>query len=64
MYTALIDSDVTGNIPDIPKGKSQYTEYYDFANKRRRLDFPATGMSKVYRYGTSCDPCPLRSIVD
>ena len=30
VYIAVIESDVTGDIPDIPKGKSQYTEYYDY----------------------------------
>jgi hypothetical protein len=48
-YTAQIISDVKGDIPDIPKGKSTYTEYYDYGNKRRRIDF-SDGTSKVYRY--------------
>lgn len=48
-FTAKIASDVKGDIPGLPKGKSTYTEYYDFANKRRRLDLD-DGTTKVYRY--------------
>ncbi|MDB3902323.1 hypothetical protein N9362_00030 [bacterium] len=51
-YTAQVASDVKGDIPGLPKGKSTYTEYYDFANKRRRVD-SSDGTTKVYRYDVS-----------
>ena len=62
-YTAHVLSDVKGNIPNIPKGKSTYTEYYDYGNTRRRIDF-SDGTSKVYRYdvndmGHNPFPCLL-----
>jgi hypothetical protein len=49
-YTALVTSTTTGDIPGLPKGTKTYTEYYDYANKRRRLDFVGESMSKIYRY--------------
>ena len=52
-YTAVVDTETTGNIPGLPHGESTYTEYYDYTNKRRRLDFTAgslEGQTKVYRY--------------
>jgi hypothetical protein len=45
-----VTSKTTGDIPGLPKGTQTYTEYYDFANKRRRLDFTSQGFSKIYRY--------------
>ena len=52
-YTAVVDTETNGNIPGLPHGESTYTEYYDYSNKRRRLDFTAgslEGQTKVYRY--------------
>jgi hypothetical protein len=49
-YTSLVTSKTTGDIPGLPKGTKTYTEYYDYKNKRRRLDFASEGYSKVYRY--------------
>ena len=34
-YTAVIDSDVTGNIPDVPKGKSTYTVHNGHARRQQ-----------------------------
>lgn len=53
VYTASVTSRTSGNIPGLPQGESSFTEYYDFTNKRRRLDFTAgslEGQTKVYRY--------------
>lgn len=53
VYTSLVETTTAGNIPGLPTGHSTYTEYYDFTNKRRRLDFTAgsmEGQTKVYRY--------------
>jgi hypothetical protein len=52
-YTANIHSKTTGDIPGLPKGTTDYKEYYDYKNKRRRLDFisgQGAGSTKVYRY--------------
>ena len=52
-YTSVVTTKTTGNIPGLPHGESTYTEYYDYTNKRRRLDFTSgsmEGQTKVYRY--------------
>jgi hypothetical protein len=46
-----VTSVVKGDIPGLPKGTSEYLEHYDFANKRRRLDFKSQGYSKVRAVG-------------
>jgi hypothetical protein len=57
-YYAEISGNTTGNVSGVPTGVFTMTEYYDYDNKRRRIDRD-DGVTKMYDYKTMVDPCPV-----
>lgn len=56
-FTTDIQSNTTGNVSGIPTGLATATQFYDYTNKRVRIDRD-DGTSKMYDYKTLIDPCP------
>ena len=50
VWTADITATTNGTLPNVPKGTKSFTEYHDFKNKRRRVDFKDQYYTKIYRY--------------
>jgi len=54
-FYAEIHANVTGTVPNVPKGVGVVKQWYDYTNKRLRKDFD-DGTSKIYDYKTLVDP--------
>ena len=50
VWTADIVATSSGTFPSVPQGTKSYTEYHDYTNKKRRLDFKDQYYTKIYRY--------------
>lgn len=54
-FMATIVSNTTGTVPGIPKGVEEFSQFYDYTNKRLRKDM-SNGYTKVYRYDVKEEP--------
>mmetsp|Transcript_37086 Transcript_37086/g.54502 ORF Transcript_37086/g.54502 Transcript_37086/m.54502 type:complete len:469 (+) Transcript_37086:62-1468(+) len=50
VWTADIVAKTSGTFPGVPHETQTYTEYHDFTNDRRRVDYTDQGFTKIYRY--------------
>ena len=50
VWTADVTATSNGTLPNVPTGTKAYTEYHDFKNKRKRVDFKDQYYTKIYRY--------------
>ena len=56
VWTADIVATSNGTLPGVPVGTKSYTEYHDYTNKKRRLDFKEQYYTKIYRYDKKIQP--------
>lgn len=57
-FVAEVSGVTKGNLSGVPTGTFHIKQYYDYDNKRLRIDRD-DGTTKMYDYKTLMDPCPV-----